>query len=757
MVNANNYKEDVQLKKGLFMSKWFLVLFTAILTNTAHTQWVQTNGPYEGYVDCFGVSPNGAGGTNIFAGTQGAGVFLSTNKGTNWVGVNSGLPSPTDVVTSFAVSGVNVFAGTLGGVFRTTNNGTSWTTATGGLTPLGVNALAIQGANLFAGTQGSIYQSTNNGSTWTAASSGLPSGSYIFALAVISTNIFAATDGNGVFLSSNNGGSWHRVNTGLSDTSMRALAVDGTNLLAGTLGGGVFVSTNNGTSWTSSGLPFTTVEAFVVSDSNIFAGTFFSGLFHSTDHGMNWSPVNTGLPPYSQSTNIGALAAIPDGVGGTDVFAGTFGNGVFLSIDNGASWAPTNTGLMNTDINGLMVDSTTLFTGTNFGSDIFRSTDNGASWTVTDSGLTQPISSAEAFAAIPDGAGGKNTFAGTSNGVFLSTNNGNNWIEANSGLPALLYRTVSSLAVVGTNLFAAIGAGTSTNGVYLSTDNGTSWNHTNISLTTSSVNVLMASPNGIGGTNLFVGTLGAGVYVTTNNGAVWTPADSGMKNAQIKCLTTTPDGVGGVVLFAGSSGGVYRSTNNGSYWTLVDSGLGNTDINSLASYGTSIFAGTSSGIYQSTNNGNYWSPINTGLPKDPLALFYPIIKALAVDGSDLIAGTFLLGVWRRPLSQITSVDRSPGGIPKEMTLEQNYPNPFNPSTIIRFELPSTSRITLRVYNLLGQVVATLIDREEPAGSHDAEWHASRFASGIYFYRLEATGLSNPRQTFSQVKKMELIK
>ena len=85
-----------------------------LILTTSYTlaQWVQTNGPYGGYVYCFAVS-----GTNLFVGTTGGGVFLSTNNGTSWTAVNTGLTNT--VVLALAVSGTNLFAGNYyGGVWR---------------------------------------------------------------------------------------------------------------------------------------------------------------------------------------------------------------------------------------------------------------------------------------------------------------------------------------------------------------------------------------------------------------------------------------------------------------------------------------------------------------------------------------------------------------------------------------------------------------------------------------------------------------
>jgi len=90
-------------------------------------------------------------GSNLFAGTWGGGVFLSTNNGTSWTAVNTGLTDRD--VFALAVSGSNLFAGTWGdGVFLSTHNGTSWTAVNTGLTNRDVSALAVSGSNLFAGT-----------------------------------------------------------------------------------------------------------------------------------------------------------------------------------------------------------------------------------------------------------------------------------------------------------------------------------------------------------------------------------------------------------------------------------------------------------------------------------------------------------------------------------------------------------------------------------------------------------------------------
>jgi hypothetical protein len=101
------------------------------------------------------------------------------------------------------------------------------------------------------------------------------------------------------------------------------------------------------------------------------------------------------------------------------------------------------------------------------------------------------------------------------------------------------------------------------------------------------------------------------------------------------------------------------------------------------------------------------------------------------------------------------------GMPEEYELHQNYPNPFNPTTTIQFDLPEPALVTLKIYNTLGQEVATLFDQEEMSdGIQEIDFTAAELASGVYFYRIVAEQLNSgglTHQTFVSVKKMMLLK
>jgi hypothetical protein len=89
-------------------------------------------------------------------------------------------------------------------------------------------------------------------------------------------------------------------------------------------------------------------------------------------------------------------------------------------------------------------------------------------------------------------------------------------------------------------------------------------------------------------------------------------------------------------------------------------------------------------------------------------------------------------------------------IPNYYALEQNYPNPFNPATKITYALPKAGDVELKIYDVLGREVATLVNEVKQAGIYTVEFNASNFASGIYFYTMKSGD-------FNAVKKMVLVK
>ena len=110
-----------------------------------------------------------------------------------------------------------------------------------------------------------------------------------------------------------------------------------------------------------------------------------------------------------------------------------------------------------------------------------------------------------------------------------------------------------------------------------------------------------------------------------------------------------------------------------------------------------------------------------------------------------------VGFWYLTARELaTSVEQIPSSVPKEFRLQQNYPNPFNPTTTIEFALPKKSTVTLKLFDILGREIATLVDAELESGVHKINFDGKDLASGIYFYRIHAEG-------FLKTKKPMLLK
>jgi subtilisin family serine protease len=123
----------------------------------------------------------------------------------------------------------------------------------------------------------------------------------------------------------------------------------------------------------------------------------------------------------------------------------------------------------------------------------------------------------------------------------------------------------------------------------------------------------------------------------------------------------------------------------------------------------------------------------------------PSLQGITVSGGRLnIYNSVLL------VQNLTGIGNTSGIIPHAYNLYQNYPNPFNPSTVIRYDLPMSGLVSLKIYDALGREIASLVNNEQQAGIHDAVWNAKDFSTGIYFYKLQASD-------YSATKKMMLVK
>ena len=129
-------------------------------------------------------------------------------------------------------------------------------------------------------------------------------------------------------------------------------------------------------------------------------------------------------------------------------------------------------------------------------------------------------------------------------------------------------------------------------------------------------------------------------------------------------------------------------------------------------------------------------------------------KWIYLDQNSYFPSTFYM---RAIVNTVTDVEVVENETPTKFTLNQNYPNPFNPSTVISYQLSAESWVTLKVYNIFGQEIITLVNNLQQAGYKSVQFDAKAFASGVYLYHLHAVGIDDPKQIFSYVKKMIVLK
>jgi hypothetical protein len=205
----------------------------------------------------------------------------------------------------------------------------------------------------------------------------------------------------------------------------------------------------------------------------------------------------------------------------------------------------------------------------------------------------------------------------------------------------------------------------------------------------------------------------------------------------------------GDVFTAGIPNTFYKSTNGGLNWIdigVVSSGTIN-DIKFINSKG---YAVTSHGeLFTTANQGTTWqkeSSITNGS-----------ITTIGVltENRVLLMGDY--GITLRFENQFTSSEPNGNIVPENYKLEQNFPNPFNPSTSIKYSVPVNADVVIKIYDITGREVSTLVNAAKQAGTYEVNFDASHLASGVYLYRIDVQDISGKTNVFTSTKKMILIK
>ncbi|MEJ2049291.1 MAG: YCF48-related protein, partial [Calditrichota bacterium] len=239
----------------------------------------------------------------------------------------------------------------------------------------------------------------------------------------------------------------------------------------------------------------------------------------------------------------------------------------------------------------------------------------------------------------------------------------------------------------------------------------------------------------------------AKILNTTDGGNTWLPQSSSLI-VELNSVFFINDSTGWI---AGHNGKIIKTTDGGENWTTQTSGVGD---KLTAIWFTDNAHGWAAGwdgaITKTIDGGDNWEA-------QPRATNASLTSLIFIDSdTGWMTGTY--GTILKYTGSSGSGITYKSNLIKEFRLEQNYPNPFNPSTKIEFNLPVASEVSLKIFNILGEEVATIVSEKLHAGSYIYKWSNTKsMASGIYFYRLSGKPINGQSAGFVDTRKMVLLK
>jgi photosystem II stability/assembly factor-like uncharacterized protein len=474
----------------------------------------------------------------VYAGTE-AGVFKSVDAGATWTPANDGLTEP--VILQLAIDPLHpetVYAGTLSGLFASADSGTTWKAVAGPFASVGLLAIDPQHpATLYVGpfNAAGLYKSTDAGATWKDESAVLGGGAVTAVALVLDpaapSKVYAAVrtlfDNVGsLFTSASGGASWVRAGRGLEGRAVLALA-------AAPRGAALYAATD-------------------------------LGLYTSADSGKSWKRVG----PKAPSGPVFAVAlAAGSGRRPGAVYAGTLDLGVWKSADGGRSFAASNQGLLAISVLDLALSPGALSTlyVRSPGGQIWRSGDGGGSFALAS---RLPIVSAQGLAADPNDPAV--AYAGLHGHIAKSTDSGKTWqIEGGdifgnveSGVVAVDPRNSANVYIAGQpSEFRDPRCA-----AFRSADSGASW----ICMPTlgpliQDLAIAPSAPATLYAITAF------GVQKSTDHGASWKVTNHGLEAAAPLALAVDPTAPSTV--YAAAESGLFKTTDGGGSWVYTSAGL----------------------------------------------------------------------------------------------------------------------------------------------------------------------------------------
>jgi len=697
------------LKYFFFRYINFLTLLLLITSGILHSQtyyWekLADDWVYDILVDKYGHL--------YYTGDQG--VYRSYDSGNSWVLINNGLNGIW--LRCLAIDSSNViYGGTRGqgGVYKTTNNGDSWT-----LTNLSVDIYSLEiGANnsIWAGGEDSIYFSSDAGITWVSS---YVDDYWVWDIALTQNNsIFAAT--NEIYRSTNNGLSWEAV---YSSRPPSQFFIDSSASIYAAMNYlGVMKSTDNGESWDT--ISTQNLESIYRNNNGVFYGAWF-GVYESTDNGITW--VYRGVD--SQVKPIAFLDSL--------IFVGSksFGSGLYKYDPSIAQYIGNN------------------FFPLGIGNkwQYYYSATNGARQISKDEVVKDSVINNLTYYKL---SGSKNDWVRYSEEdkkLFIYWNDSDyvymNYILNESSTFSHMdfnSHTIRNVSIIAPGEYSVFDSSFFYRGYYYIVGNIFFDSYTFRYAESLGEIYYRIHSEGPGGSS--VTGIRKIIRAIINDGDTTRYLSDHQKPLiDINPVLITNDFSLNLNFTVDHA---YTYSNSNGFFNFIDTVL----LNSYYFNGDSTVSNLTILLNNETNTINYSVDIelDSTLMKNDYDYFYGIY---AVDKGIVRENSLSPDSGFYKLIYDTTATLVPQSEPEVLTyyLKQNYPNPFNPTTSIQYAIIKRQWVTLKVFDLLGNELATLLDEEKPAGNYKITFNGAGLSSGIYFYRLKAG-------SFIQTKKMILLK
>jgi photosystem II stability/assembly factor-like uncharacterized protein len=377
---------------------------------------------------------------------------------------------------------------------------------------------------------------------------------------------------------------------------------------------------------------------------------------------------------------------------------------------------------------------------------VYKTNDGGKNWTTVFSNFNYNGFRSVAFFDSARGVVGSLDFDSC---LYLTTNGGVNW-KACTNITGTVPRGVCGLSIVSPDIIFGTGRYSGNPVILKSTDRGDSWTSLNFgSQVTALVDVYFLNKD----TGFVCG--GAGpvlsgrtkILRTTNSGASWDSVYSATTLDEWGWKFNFINKTTGYCSVENSSPGYFlKTTNAGTNWSRINygfnlavQGIGFLNENTGWIGGGHYPLGITSSTYATTNGGTNWTLV-------PNMVNVNVFQLL----NDTLGFAVGRKVYRYGKDSIVNVENISTFAPSRFELKQNYPNPFNPVTNVEFQIVNSGSVKLKIFDMLGKEVETLVNQNLNAGSYKVQWDAARYTSGMYFYKLET-------ENFSDTKKMILLK